>query len=98
MQKLEIKIGETTFIKLESLAASGYLWDYTVNDNSIIHLEKKANEFKTPPAAGFSGMEVFAIKALKKGTAKILFSQSRKWDNNTEPVKSRYFNIIVSGE
>ena len=97
-EQLQIKIGDTAFIKLESLATSGYVWNYSIDDNSIIELKKEANEFQKPLIQGYSGMEVFAIKGLKKGTTKISFSQSRKWEKNNDPAKSRSFTIIVSGD
>ncbi len=97
-EQLQIKIGDTAFIKLESLATSGYVWNYSIDDNSIVGLKKKANEFQKPIVAGYSGMEVFAIKGLKKGTAKISFSQSRQWEKSNDATKSRSFTIIVSGD
>ncbi len=97
-EQLQIKIGDTAFIRLESLATAGYVWNYSIDDNSIIELKKEANEFQKPLVAGYSGMEVIAVKGLKKGMTKIFFTKSRKWEKNNNTVKSRSFTIIVSGE
>ncbi len=94
-QQLQIKVGGTLFIKLESLAGSGYLWDYSIDNTSIVELEKKDNELKLPRTAGHSGLEVFEVKGVKKGSATISFNQSRKWEVNNEAIKSKYYTINV---
>ncbi|HLK30382.1 MAG TPA: protease inhibitor I42 family protein [Puia sp.] len=94
-RQIEIENGSTVLIKLESLATSGYLWDYAVDDTSIIELKKKDNELQSPRTLGNGGMEVFEVKGLKQGTAKIFFSQTRKWEQGTGAIKSRYYTIQV---
>ncbi len=94
-QQLQIKIGTTALIKLESLAGAGYLWDYSVDNSSIIELEKKDSELQMPRNAGHSGMEVFEVRGLKKGTANISFNQSRQWEQDKSAIKSRYYAITV---
>jgi predicted secreted protein len=94
-QQLEIKIGSSVLIKLESLTGAGYIWDYSIDNSSVIELKKKDNELQMPRTAGHSGMEVFEITGLKKGTANISFNQSRKWEQDKSAIKSRCYDIKV---
>ena len=67
MKTLQIKKDSSVFIKLKSLSTSGYVWNYSIEDSSVVIVEKKGSEFPAthPKRVGDSGMEVFAVKGLK---------------------------------
>jgi predicted secreted protein len=97
MQTLQVKKDSTAFIKLKSLSTSGYVWSCTIEDSSIVTVEKKGNEFPSarPKRVGDSGLEVFAVKGLRSGDTKIFFIQKRPWKNGGEPIKSANYTVRV---
>jgi len=96
MQILRVKKDSIVFVRLESLSTAGYLWTYSIEDSSIVAVEKKANEFsKAHPKPGDSGLEVFAVKGLGQGATKIFFTQKRSWEKDSEAIKNTSYIIEV---
>ena len=96
-QILQIKKDSTTLIKFKSLSTAGYVWNYSIDDSLVVKIEKKDTEFPAmpPKRVGDSGLEVFAVTGLKKGTAKIVFEQKRPWNNGGGPVKIKNYTVRV---
>jgi predicted secreted protein len=97
MRTLQIKKDSTTFIKLKSLSTSGYLWSCSIEDSSIVKIEKRDNEFPAarPKRVGDSGLEIFAVTGLKSGRTKIFFMQKRSWKNSGESIKNTNYTVNV---
>jgi predicted secreted protein len=95
---LHIKKDSTVAIKLKSLSTSGYRWSYSIEDSSIVSIEKRNNEFPAsrPKHIGDSGLEVFLVKGLKKGETKIFFIQKRSWKNSGDAIKKVNYAIRVN--
>jgi len=94
---LRIKKDSTVVINLKSLSTSGYTWSYSVEDSSIVQVQKKDNEFPSSRSkhVGDSGVEVFAVKGLRSGETKIRFEQRRPWKNGGKSIKNETYNVIV---
>jgi predicted secreted protein len=94
---LHIKKDSTVFIKLKSLSTSGYKWGYSIEDSSVVIIEKKDNEFPASRSkhVGDSGLEVFAVKGLRNGETKIHFEQKRPWKNAGRPIKYETYAVTI---
>ena len=94
---LHMKKDSTVLIKLRSLSTSGYRWSFSIEDSSVVEVEKKGNEFPASGSkhVGDSGMEVFAVKGLKNGETKIHFEQKRPWKNSGKPIKYENYAVTV---
>jgi len=78
---LTVPAGATEELRLPSLGTAGYEWSFQVDDDRTIRVTKAVRESKPaeqrPP--GESVDEVFAVEALRPGTAQILFELARPW-------------------
>jgi predicted secreted protein len=94
---LHIKKDSTVVIKLRSLSTSGYRWDYSIEDSSVVKVEKKGNEFPASRSKqlGDSGVEVFVVRGLRNGETKIYFEQKRPWKNAGKPIKYETYGVTV---
>jgi predicted secreted protein len=97
METIEIKAGKSSIIGLPSLAAAGYLWNYEVDRKEFVSVSEDRSSL--PPdilKAGESLPEKFLIKAIQPGTAKVIFSQKRSWEQNKAAVAILIFTVVVS--
>ncbi|MEO8766677.1 MAG: protease inhibitor I42 family protein [Ginsengibacter sp.] len=97
-QEINLKTGETTSITLKGLTTAGYVWNYVIDGNkdcvrvskSLAKL-KRADQEKT----GASADEIFVVKAKKKGTVYIHFSQHRSWEKNVPHANQETVRINI---
>lgn len=95
METIKIKVGKSSIITLKSLAAAGYLWGFQVNRKDIILVsEEKPSAPQGNLRAGESIAEKFRIQGLKAGTARLIFTQKRSWEQN-QAVSTLIFSVIV---
>lgn len=94
---LHVKIDSVVIIKLKSLSSSGYRWSYSIEDSSLVIVEKKNNEFpgNRLKHVGDSGVEVFAVKGLRNGVTQIHFEQKRPWKNGGKPIRHETYAVSV---
>ncbi len=95
---IELKSGDSTVINLKGLASAGYEWTCDSGNNEIISIRKDfvMEKPNSPVPTSASAAEVFTIKALKKGTIVLHFSQSRSWEKNVPPVNTKTMEIRIS--
>jgi predicted secreted protein len=96
--QIKLKEGESTTITLKGLATAGYVWNYTLPDNTdCIKISKEFGkpEKKTQKKMGAGVDEVFTITAKKKGIVPVHFTQQRSWEKNIDPVHEKKVTIIV---
>jgi predicted secreted protein len=89
IQSIRIRKSESISISLNYLGLSGYIWDYTIDNENVVRVEKINN---TVGAAVISGEisggtadENFMIHAVEQGNATILFQQCRSWERSKIP-------------
>jgi predicted secreted protein len=97
---LNLAVGETHQITLQSRGASGLQLLYRCQPESIVQirrLEQKPSDSAKPPADVGSGIPAtFEIKALKQGVVKVTFYETRPWDKNFKEIVQREMSISVS--
>jgi predicted secreted protein len=97
METIRIDTGKSSIIKLPSLAMAGYVWNFEVDGKEIISVsEDRSTSTEKDVRAGESLAERFLVRAIKPGTAKVVFSQKRSWEQNNTALSINIFTVIVS--
>ena len=97
METIHINTGKSSTINLPSLAMAGYVWNFEVEGKEIISVSKdRSTALNTNLKAGESIGEKFTIQALQPGTAKIVFSQKRSWEQNNTALSIHIYTVVVS--
>jgi len=97
-KQVELSVGQSLVVTLESNATTGYSWALAQNSDSSV-LSKTGNKYinppqTTPPIVGAPGVEEWTFKALKKGTSTISLGYRRPWES-TPPVETFDLTVVV---
>ena len=81
---MQVTAGGTVVVELPGNPTTGYIWQVTANDESI--LLPTGYEF-TPDsdATGAGGVEKFTFHAMAPGTVDLALAYSRPWETDTPP-------------
>lgn len=101
MESKDVKVNASIFISLPGKGTSGLLWDYKIENDGIVNIERVdygEDLFKgsPQPAVGSSIPEVFKVTGVKSGTTKIYFEQRRPWEKTSPPVDKQDFEVAVT--
>jgi inhibitor of cysteine peptidase len=97
-QSIDLKVGETITVRLESNPTTGYGWFLSdKTDQSVILMF--SSEYKQSPAdkelVGAGGFETFKFKGAKPGTTEIILNYLKPWEEGTEPIDVFRVSITV---
>jgi predicted secreted protein len=95
---VELQIGETMELKLESNPTTGYSWFPDEDtDNTIIKLTStEYNQTKkAEKLVGSGGFEYFFFEALSSGSTELVLNYERPWEEDEEPVNTFRLDIEV---
>jgi len=93
--EISASLGENFNIILPSNHTTGYSWSVgMVADNSQIVVTGMDYDVAPDAKTGEGGDEVWHLKAVAPGTAKVIFYYARAWEND-KPVKEVTFNVNV---
>ncbi|MCI0450012.1 MAG: protease inhibitor I42 family protein [Chlorobi bacterium] len=88
-------LGENFNITLASNHTTGYSWSVgMVSDNSQVVITGMDYDVAPDVKTGEGGEEVWHLKAVAPGTAKVIFYYARAWEND-KPIKEVTFNVNV---
>lgn len=97
--QIELKKGQTLVFTLESNPTTGFQWEVTENDESILQqkgeAEFKSSETRNPPASGKGGTETFRFDAQSTGNVTLKLVYHRSWEKDIEPLKTFTLQIKV---
>jgi len=89
--------GKTLKISLEENPTTGFSWDYTVSDETL--LEVVDDEYfpsNTETAVvGSGGIHVFEFQGLKEGETTLTFNYFKSWEGTEKTEDTRVYKIIV---
>lgn len=95
-QPIEVKIGESFMITLESNPTTGYKWESGFDQN-LLKLMK--SEFKQdaskPGMVGVGGREQFTFAGLKAGDAQVKMTYKRPWEQQSADAKVLTFTVKI---
>jgi inhibitor of cysteine peptidase len=95
---VELKIGETLMVSLDSNITTGYSWEIAESDESILKLkgEPEYVEPKSDPQlVGAGGTQVFRFEALKAGQATLTLVYRRPWEKDVAPADTYSLTVTV---
>jgi predicted secreted protein len=91
---MRIKLGETANYQLEGKPATGYSWQYAVEQTGIVTIEEKLSSVNTALLGG-NAVFNFTIKAIELGTTAIVFNYARPWEQAKHPIKTKRLTLEV---
>ena len=95
---IELGIGGTYKVVLDSNPSTGYQWQIGF-DGTLIELVDRRFELDSnlnPPPPGTGGKETFIFRGLAEGTADVVFTYKRPWED--EVLKTEQVTFEVDGD
>ena len=82
--------------ELESQLSTGYRWCFKIEQNPVmlVNSDYKVETMQQQTVGGMD-KEIFTFKAVKPGTAIIVFEYTRAFDKNQKPVKSKEYTVTI---
>lgn len=97
-KEITLKLNEQYSFDLETHEGGGYSWTIVSNNETVteVSLTPRLLEFDTEhlPIGKSAPVEVI-IKAISKGSSKIVLEERREWEKKTKPLNSCKLNITV---
>jgi len=98
-ERVELKTGELLIVTLESNPSTGYAWEVSQTDETIL-MQKGKGEFQqvTQPEGlvGAGGTETFRFEAVGVGQVTLMLVYHRSWEENVEPLQTYTLQIVVN--
>lgn len=82
--------------EMESQLSTGYHWSFKIEQNPVVLVNSDYKvETMQQQVVGGVDREIFTFKAVKPGTAIIVFEYTRAFDKNQKPVKSKEYTVTI---
>ncbi len=97
---ISIEIDATFDISLESNPTTGYEWNVTECDYSVLKLvntDYVTAETQTPPLDGAGGLQKWTFKGIKDGETALKLVYRRSWESEDPTDKEYLLHITVGG-
>jgi predicted secreted protein len=73
--------GQRVVLELEDISSTGYRWDFSPPDGSVLSLE--ANEFLPRPGIGGGGIRRLTYRVVNPGQYQISLHLKRPWETSS---------------
>lgn len=93
---VNVEVGDTVEIYLESNPTTGYQWAVDQLDQAILK-QGESNFIAASVGVGVVGHEVIRFKAVKKAKTFLRLVYRRSFERSVTPIKSFNLDIIVKG-
>ncbi len=95
--RLEVEVGHEFSLTLDSNPTTGYRWELIKPlDGSVLELLSKEYVASDTELLGASGKEEWTFRAVGQGTTEISLQYVRPWEENTLPVVTKTFVVVVN--
>jgi predicted secreted protein len=94
---VQLAIGQTHEISLESNASTGFTWLAHYDDKILELVEERYEQPSASsgqPALGAAGAQIFVFKGLTKGETAVTFEYMRPWES-LPPEKTQEYTFSV---
>ena len=99
--QVDLKVGGTLVVKLESNPTTGYSWEVGAIDPSIIKgmgdAEYAKSDTGETPLVGSGGAETWRFQAVNEGQTSLEMVYRRPWEQDVNPEKTFSLSINVQG-
>ncbi|HUY28380.1 MAG TPA: protease inhibitor I42 family protein [Candidatus Binataceae bacterium] len=88
--------GDHLDVSLSAASSTGYSWEITDNDSSVLK-PRGLSDFEMPKMAapGSTGTQVFHFDAGSPGTAKLAMAYRRPWEATAAPARAWSITVTV---
>jgi inhibitor of cysteine peptidase len=94
-RQLNVKVGERLAVSLEGNLTTGYTWEASDLDTSMIQQVGAAAFVSSHPGlVGAGGTQTLAFKALKAGTTNLTLIYHRPWEKDITPLHT--FTVTIN--
>ena len=81
-------------LEFEANATTGYSWEYTVSDDSLIEIKNEYRQYENPQGfVGVGGKQIYTITPLKSGDVMIRFEYKAPGTKETASYAEYLLNI-----
>ena len=95
-EEIVINNGGCISFELESQLSTGHRWFFKIEQNAVVLVNSDYKvETMQQQVVGGVDREIFTFKAVKPGTAIIVFEYTRAFDKNQKPVKSKEYTVTI---
>jgi len=97
--QVELVLGQTLVVTLESNPTTGYRWEQVAGAESILKqigsAEFKPADTGEPPLVGAGGWEIFRFRAVHTGQMSLQLVYHRPWEEGIEPLQTFTLQVTV---
>ena len=92
---LQTKVGGISRIALCSNPTTGFQWEYSITDESVLKVVN--HDFQEPEGdvLGEPGLEEWTFEAIGKGTTEVLMVYSRPWEGGEKEEWTYTLTVVV---
>lgn len=90
-----LSVGDIGKVALEGNATTGYEWQYTIEDNSIVALDTESSVVDSN-LIGAGSTYTWNFKALKPGETKIILKYYRSWEGESAAIETVEYLVKVN--
>ena len=95
-RELEAPVDGEVRIELEANPTIGYRWDFTdAAASGSLELEQEQYERPASALPGAQGKSVWTFRAVKPGSARLVFQYRRPWEADVAPVRVETYVVRV---
>lgn len=94
---VEIVVGDKVEIILPANPTTGYVWEVSSIDSSILQ-PNKADFIANDPAIGAGGLEIIKFHALAVGKSELKLIFHRPFEQDTPPLKTFDVTVIIKNK
>ena len=94
-QTIEMNVGDTFSVELESNPSTGYSWQVAAMDNAVLK-QIGQPEFKPESdQVGAGGIEILRFETVGRGQSILKLIYHRPWDQDVPPLETYEVRVVV---
>lgn len=94
-QTVNVKVGEPITLNIAGNITTGYSWNVSEIDTSILQQNGDPDYKADSSLAGAGGMYTFKFNAVAAGTTTLKLAYLRTWETGTPPIKTYELTVDV---
>jgi predicted secreted protein len=99
-ERVTVRVGESTTLRLPSLAGAGYRWEARVDDETVVTAEASFDDaVTTTKGTSFSETELLTLLGRRVGSTRVRCMQRRSWEGEADALTDASMTVdVVAGD
>lgn len=99
-ERVTVRVGESTTLRLPSLAGAGYRWEARVDDETVVTAEASFGDaVTTTKGTSFSETELLTLLGRRVGSTRVRCTQRRSWEGEADALTDASMTVdVVAGD